>query len=96
MLQTVLFVAAAIAVVVGVFIAWWIAVCAVLCFAGYLWVMRFLNAKGLVNGAAGSAASGNGPVVIEGQYQVEPEPGTPSQGQGAGRIIDAASYREER
>lgn len=92
-LQTVLFVAAVIAIAVGLFIAWWIAVCAVLCFAAYIGVRRFLAAKGLVRPGDNSAAA-HGPVVIEGQYEVEPEAVIDVQAPRPGRIIDGVAERK--
>lgn len=81
LLQAVVFIAVASAVVVGLFIAWWIAVCAVLGLAAYLGLRRFLAGKGLVHDAG---RGGNAPVVIEGQFEVEPEAGS----QPRGRILD--------
>ena len=49
------------AALIGLFVAWWIAVFVLLCVTGYLLVRRFLG-KPVVPGGA---------VVIEGEYQVE-------------------------
>ena len=66
LLNFVVFAALTVTILIGLFIAWWIAVCAVLGIAAWFWVMRLFGAKPL-------AASAAAPVVIEGQFQVEPE-----------------------
>ena len=64
-LQIVVFAAFAVALVIALFVAWWIAVCVVLGFSLYLAVRRFLG--------KGSAGLEQNAVVIEGDYKVEPE-----------------------
>lgn len=60
------------AIVIGLFVAWWIAVCVVLGVSGYLAVRRFL-------GAAPAARSGRTThtkaetVIVEGEFRVEEE-----------------------
>ena len=56
--------------VVGLFIAWWIALFAVLAFASYLAVRRFFGAEIGLEARAHDAAV---PRVIEGEYEVHPE-----------------------
>jgi membrane protein implicated in regulation of membrane protease activity len=64
-LNLLVFAALAVAAVLGLFIAWWIAVFAVLAFAAWLAVRRFFGAR--------LGAREGGPVVIEGEYEVQPE-----------------------
>jgi len=88
--QIVVFATVAIATVIGLFIAWWIAVCLVLCFAAYVATLRFLAGK---RGApTGPERSGkNAPVIIEGQFnEVEEEPGAE---RGPRRSIDSSRYK---
>ena len=56
---------------VGLFIAWWIALFAVLALAAYLAVRRFFVAE---IGLDASDHDHNGTRVIEGEYRVQPEP----------------------
>ena len=53
------------AALIGLFVAWWIAVFALLGIGGWLLVRRFL----------GKPVTSAGAVVIEGEYAVEPESG---------------------
>ncbi len=57
----VIFALLAAAALIGLFVAWWIAVFVLLCVSAYLLVRRFL----------GRPVTPAGVVVIEGEYQVE-------------------------
>lgn len=61
----IIFALLAAAALIGLFVAWWIAVFAMLGIGVWLLVRRFL----------GKPVAPTGAVVIEGEYQVEPESG---------------------
>jgi len=65
LLNLIVFVLLAAAAVIGLFVAWWIAVFALLGIGAWLLVRRFL----------GKPLKPAGDVVIEGEYEVEPESG---------------------
>jgi len=65
LLNLIVFVLLAAAAVIGLFVAWWIAVFAVLGIGTWLLVRRFL----------GKPVKPVGAVVIEGEYEIEPEGG---------------------
>lgn len=100
LLQFVLVAAMAIVGLVGLFIAWWIALFAVVVLGTWVAWRRFFPRSPAAR-QAGEAASDHQPVVIEGQFEVEREvevgtaPGAgPGEGAGSGaprRVIDDRS-----
>ena len=75
LLQFVLVATMAIVGLVGLFIAWWIAVFAVVGLGAWVAWRRFFPRSPAAR-QAGEAASEHQPVVIEGQFEVERESGT--------------------
>jgi hypothetical protein len=95
LLQFVLVATMAIVGLVGLFIAWWIAVFAVVLVGAWIAWRRFFPRSPA--GRAGAAGSDHQPVVIEGQFEVERdgESGRPAgeapDGTGTRRVIDDRS-----
>lgn len=69
--------------IVGIFVAWWLVILAVLALSGYFALRRFFGAK---------PAGPEGAVVIEGEYEVEREDGT----RAAGRVIEVLPQAADR
>ena len=61
------------AILIGLFVAWWIAVCLVLGVSGYMALRRFLGAKPAASARATAFTTKAGAVVVEGEYRVETE-----------------------
>lgn len=74
--------------IVGIFVAWWLVILAVLALSGYFALRRFFGAKT----PAGVPPGPEGAVVIEGEYEVEREDGT----RAAGRVIEVLPPAEDR
>ena len=66
--------------IVGIFVAWWLVILAVLALSGYFAVRRFFGA----GPPAGVPPGPQGAVIIEGEYEVEREDGS----RAAGRVIE--------
>lgn len=78
------------AIVIGLFVAWWIAVCLVLGISGYLAVRRFLGAAPAARGGHTQSAEA---VVVEGEYRVEEDAAVVQQLDSA---VDATKEQPER
>ena len=66
--------------IVGVFVAWWLVIFAVLALSGYFALRRFFGVKP----TAGAPPGPESAVIIEGEYEVEREDGS----RAAGRVIE--------
>ena len=74
--------------IVGIFVAWWLVILAVLALSGYFALRRFFGVKPPASVPPGP----EGAVVIEGEYEVEREDGT----RAAGRVIEVLPSANDR
>ncbi len=73
LLRVTLVIAIFAAILIGLFVAWWIAVCLVLGVSGYMAVRRFLGAKPAARAGRTAHTTKADTVVVEGEYRVEEE-----------------------